>query len=116
MRPPPAASIPIGLVCLESEQRECQYLDRRCSLTAVGRVLFFRPAENLIAKGLSGLKSVLNPLLPLALRDETEKRLALQIEQSLLGHRRWMRHIASRHDRRQLAADERIVIADAPAA
>ena len=59
---------------------------------------------------------MLNPLLRLALGDEAEKRLALEVEQPLLGDRRRMRDISSRHDRGQLAADQRIVIADAPGA
>src|SRR5687768_3240817 len=69
--------------------------------------------HQLVPQRLSGLERVLDPLLRLALRHQAQERLSLQIEQLLLrdGRRMWER--SSRHDRRQLATDEGIVIADA---
>src|SRR5690242_18307 len=68
---------------------------------------------HLIPKRLAGFQRVLNALERLRLADEAEERFALEIEQLLLGHRRRMRQRSARHDRRQLPADERVVIADA---
>ena len=61
-------------------------------------------------KRLARLERVLDPLERLALAEQAQKRLALEIEQVLLAHRRRVRQVAAGEDVGELAADERIVI------
>ena len=67
----------------------------------------------LVPQRLAGLQRVLNPLERLRFAAELEKRFALEVQQVLLGHRRLMRQRAAGEDRRERAADQGVVIADA---
>src|SRR5436190_7072044 len=62
------------------------------------------------------LERVLNALERLALAAQLQKRFALQIQQILLADGRLMRERSARQNRRERAADERVVVADAPGA
>ena len=57
-----------------------------------------------------------DPLLCFSLAAQAEKRFALEIEQLLLAHRCRVGAVSTRQDPRQLAADHRVVIADAAGA
>src|SRR5262245_2859789 len=81
----------------------------------------FRPVQkdrpydgtpSLIPQRLSGFQRVLNALPRLAFCDQTEKRLALEVEQVLLADRRCMAKCASSHDRCEPASNQGVVIAD----
>src|SRR5262245_47920514 len=71
----------------------------------------FGPAS-LVPQRFTRFQRVLNPLLRFPLSHELQKRLALEVEQMLLGHRRRMAQGAAPHHRGQRAADQRIVVAN----
>ena len=51
-----------------------------------------------------------------ALAAQADKRLAFEIQQMLLAHRRRVRQGAAGENAGQLSSDERVVVADAPGA
>src|SRR5690606_24712237 len=67
-----------------------------------------------VPQRLPGLQRVLNPFERLRLAEQTEKRLALEIEQMLLGDHGGVRQVAAGEDARQLAADQGVVVRCAP--
>jgi hypothetical protein len=56
---------------------------------------------------------VLDPFLGLALGEQAQKRLALEVEQVLFRHHRRMRELSACHHRGQLSPDQPVVVADA---
>src|SRR5918993_1321377 len=67
-----------------------------------------------VPQRLARLQGVLHPFLGLPLADQTHEGFAFEVEQMLFADSGRMRHVATSHDRRQLASDECVVIADAP--
>src|SRR5438067_9355328 len=65
-----------------------------------------------VPQRLSRLQCVLNPFQCLALAAQLQERLALEIEQVLLGYRGLLRQRSAREHIRERPADGRIVIGD----
>src|SRR6185369_17701406 len=69
--------------------------------------------STLVPQWFSGFQRVLNAFLRLPFGNKAQKRLAFQIQQILLGKCCGVGKRSTRHDRRELPANERVVIADA---
>src|SRR3954452_3936435 len=66
-----------------------------------------------IPQRLPGLQRVRDAVLRLALAAQAQEGLTLQIQQLRLGHHTEIRQASPGENRRERAADERVVIADA---
>src|SRR4026207_934032 len=71
-------------------------------------------SSTLVPQWFSGLQRVLDSFLRLPFGDKAEKSLAFEIQQILLANRGGMGQRSSSHDRGELSADDRVVVADAP--
>src|SRR5687767_5684940 len=70
----------------------------------------------LVPQRFPRLQRMVNPLLRLALADQAQERLPLEVEQVLFRDGRRVRERSACHDRCQRAADQGVVVADASAA
>src|SRR3954470_14510245 len=70
----------------------------------------------LVPERLAGFQCVLDALERLALATQFQERFALQIEEVLLADRRLVRQCAAGKNVGQRAADDRVVVANPPAA
>ena len=80
-------------------------------------MIFTSPSwTSIVPERFASFERVLNPFERLALAEQAQERLALEVEQMLLTDHCRVRQVAAREDVGELAADERVVIGRSAAA